>query len=298
MEKTERKNDGALDSTFLVDGNEIDDGEGEGAAEPEAGTEPAAEPAAGQKVPLSRRAKARERDEAILSKISSLSDAQEKRDREYREHLEEIRRENAELRGTVHTLATRPAPEAQRREEAPDSAKLLREAQLALDSKDFGLYQQKTIEAAEARMLANPRFAQQPAAQQQAPQVNPLLMATAAQYGDVMGNSAAFEIAMAHDRILAAQRVPEGPDRWKRALDEGRRFIGGTKQTAPTFSQRNAAALSGIPTAGGGGGERAGSGEPGIVLTKEELDTAKKYKISPQDYARELAAIDPKRVSR
>jgi hypothetical protein len=292
MEKQERKAESVLDSTILVDGP--DD-------EPEETTEDPAEQDAKpqgeeRRVPLSRRAKARERDEAIAAKLDALTQAQEKRDAEYREYLEGIRRENAELRGQVTAYANRPAPREERAEALPDPEALEREADAALDRRDYPAWRRKNAEATEARLLQKyPHLRQQPQVQSATPQANPLLMATAAQFGDVMGNPAAFEIAQAHDRILARQGIPEGPERWTRAFTEGRKFINPNgKPNAPTFSPRNREVLSASPTSSNGEGR--GGGEPGIVLTAEERATAKKYKISEQDYAKELAIINPSRV--
>jgi len=296
MQTNERGTDGVLDSTFATDAEpdeHEESGEGEGSAEQE--TKPEGQP---NKVSLSRRAKARERDERILAEIASSREEAAARDREYREHLESIRRENAELRGQVSAYASRPAPES-RRDSLPDPEALEREALEALDRKDLTTYQRKMREAAKADVMREiaPRFQQQGTAQ--GPQTNPLLVATAAQYGDVMANPLAFDVAQAHDKDLARKGIPEGPERWKQAFEAGRKYIGGNvKQgNGPTYSQRNREVVGGLP-ANGSGNARGSSGEPGVILTAEERATAKKYRLSEADYAKELAAMHPDRIVR
>ncbi len=284
------KKDTVLDSSFLVEPDDVNDQDA--APEQEATTEQQAEP---QKTTLSRREKARQRDEAILSEMKALREAQEKRDAEHLERIEAIRRENAELRGHVSALSQQPRHEP-KRDEAPDPAKLEREAVEALDRKDFATYQRKTIEAAKAAaradIFADPRFAQ-PA--QPGPQVNPMLMATASQYGDVMGNPEAFAVAQAHDAALAQQGVPPGPERWKRGFERGREYMNLGKKPAPTFSKRNAEVLAAAPTSGEGA-RGAGGGERGVILTEAERAMAKRFKMPEKEYAQHLAAMHPERV--
>jgi hypothetical protein len=294
MEKTERKNDGVLDSTFLVDGpeHEPDDHE-EGQGDQQQAT-PEAEP---QKTPLTRRQKARERDERILSEIKADREAREQRDAEYREHLESIRRENAELRGQLNGMASRPA-EQQRRDDTPDPDKLEAEAIAALDRKDFATYQRKMREAAKADVMRDlaPRLQQQ--TPQPAPQIHPALNYLAGQYGDVTANPEAFAVAQAHDQALARQNIPEGPERWKRAFERGRQVLAlGNGKQAPQFSQRNRDVVAGVPTGGSGNGAGAGSGGgKGVILTAEERVASKKFKMTEAAYAQHLAAMHPERI--
>lgn len=303
MEKQERKSESVLNSTILTDGpddeQEAAGGEGELSAErPET---PADQP---QKVSIGRRQRARERDERLQASIDSMREAQEQRDREHREELAAVRRENAERFARMEGYAMRQQQEpAQRREEAPDPDKLEAEAIAALDRKDFATYQRKMREAAKADVMRDlaPRFSQQQA-QPQGPQIHPLMAAMAAQYTDVTNDAEALAVASAHDNTLAAQGVPNGPDRWKRGFERARAYVktvGGKQQNGgPTFQQRNRDVVAGVPTGTSGGSSRSGGEGPGVILSPEERATARRFKMSEQDYATELAAMHPERVQK
>ncbi len=292
MDTNESANDGVLNSTFRAEESDADEGEPAGL---DATAEPAAPEGQPQKVSLTRRERARERDERILGEVVKLRESSEQRDREYRENLEAIRRENAELRGYVAAGSRAPQQE-QRRDETPDPEKLRRAARAALDARDFGEYERLNEEAIEARILRNPRFAQQQAPQA-GPQTNPMLVATAAQYGDVMSNPLALQVATAYDSELQRTGIPNGPDRWKQAFEHGRAYMkANTRQAGQQFSQRNREVVSGVPSNGSGGARGNGGGEPGIILSAEERATAKRYKMSEQEYAKELSAMRPERI--
>lgn len=301
MDTNANKNDGVLNSTFLVpegEGAEHEEAGGEQGAEVEAQPEGEAQP---QKTPLGRRAKARERDEKILSEIQAEREErkerdrlQEQRDREYREHLEAIRRENAELRGQISARTQ----DTRRDTELPDYDKLREQARAALDAKDFAKWERLNDEAVEARLLQKyPHLRQAPQAQpQQAPQVNQALQVYAyTNYADVMNDRAAIAVAAAHSQKLGEGGMPEGPERWKQSFEAGRRYLGGGTSNGPQFSQRNREILGGTPT-NGSGGKGGGEGSPGVVLTAEERATAKRYKMSEQDYAQQMAAMHPERI--
>lgn len=248
------------------------------------------------RTPITRRTKAKERDESILKELRDTRDEIKKQGETYGEQLRRMERENAELRGHVQGLASRPV-ETRREEPQADPDKLLEEANRLLDAKDFNGYQRKFAEYNREIVARDPRFRPQatPAAQ---PQVSPMLQMVASQYIDVMSDRAALEIAQAHDRILQAQGVPESPERWKKAFDEGRRYAARGKDKAPTFSTKNREVLSGVPTSRNGAAASGGGGEPGIVLSEYEKSTAKRFKMSEREYARELAAMHPERVDR
>jgi hypothetical protein len=119
----------------------------------------------------------------------------------------------------------------------------------------------------------------------------------ASNYVDVMSNRAAFEIAQAHDRILAAQGLPESPERWKKAFDEGRRYMGGNKQQTPTYSTKSREVLSGVPTSRNGA-RGADEGEAGVSLTPEERKWQKRSGMTEKEYAQHVAALHPERIER
>lgn len=286
-----------LDASYLTDPPEDDEKPGE---EPEAPETPAEgeEPAQAAKpklTPITRRQRAKERDESLLKEIASTREMLQKAEETQRERFDRLERENAELRGHVQGLASRPAPEARREEPAADPSKLLREANAALDAKDFAAYQEKYGDYILARQAADPRF--KPAPQQaQAPQVHPMLQVLAGQYADVMSDPDALDWAQAYERRLARQGVPEGPQRWKQSFEEGRRILGTKgKQPAPTFSTKSRDVLSGTPRSGTGT-TPAGKGETGVILTPDEQKWARRAKMSDSEYAQHLVAMHPDRA--
>lgn len=253
-------------------------------------------------VKTNRRGGAQAAREALAGELKGLRDTIERQQRENAEASARYQREVAELRGNFQGYMSQQRQQTERPPEPalPDPEKLLEEANAALDRKDFAGYQKKYAESIRAGMMREiaPRFQQQTQAPQ--PQINPMLQIVASQYGDVVGNRAAFELVQAHDRILAGEGVPEGPERWKLAFEEGRRYLASkAKGGQQRFSQGSRAVLSSqVPTdRSAPRGERA-PGETGIRLSAEELKTAKKYRMTPEEYAAELAELHPERVEK
>lgn len=285
-----------LDDSYASSADEVDDKDPPEGVEPDA---PEPDQAATDKVtrtPITRRQRAKERDESILKELKETREFLAKERETSAERDQRNARELAELRGHVQGLSQSRQEPRERDEPAADPNKLLREANAALDAKDFAAYQEKYGDYIIARQAADPRFRPAPAPQA-GPQRNPMLEMVASQYVDVVSNQVAFTAAKAMDQVYAAQGIPEGPERWKKAFEEGRRYLGNGQGKPPTFSTRNRDVLSGAPRASGNqGGE--GGGEPGVTLTPTERGMAKKFRMSEADYARELAAMHPERVER
>jgi hypothetical protein len=256
----------------------------------------AAEPI--QRTPITRRQRAADRDASILKELRETRDYISKQAETHSQEVARIARENAELRGQFQGYMSRPPEREQRQPPAEDPKAILREANALLDAKDFSGYQERYSDYVLAKQAADPRFKPAEPTAYAPPQVSPMLQMVASQYVDVMSDRVAFTVAQAQDRIMAEQGIPESPERWKKAFEEGRRYMGQNGQRkAPQFSQRSAAVLSSVPTSrnGTGGGE---GGEPGVMLNPTERAMAKKFKMSEQDYAAELAAMHPERVER
>lgn len=264
-------------------------------AEPDA-PEPDQAAAPVSRTPITRRQRAKERDESILKELKETREFLAKERETSAERDQRNARELAELRGHVQGLSQSRQEPREREEPAADPGKLLREANAALDAKDFAGYQEKYADYILAKQAADPRF--RPAPQERAqPQASPMLQMVASQYVDVLSNPVALTAAKAMDQVYAAQGIPEGPERWKKAFEEGRRYLGNGQQKPATFSQKNREVLSGVPRAGNSqSGE--GGGEPGVTLTALERGMAKRFKMSESDYAREMAALHPERIER
>lgn len=298
----------ALQGTFADDDDDLPD-EPEAGAPAEGDEQPAA--AAGEetrvvpepaRTPLSRRRRAAEAQAQIAAELKALREDTAKERETYRERLDRMSQENAELRGTVQGYMAQPRQE-QRREEPPaaaDPEKLLQEAYVALDARDMHGYHRKLLDAGKAAALREvaPRFEEmrqqrQPAA---GPQLDPVFQAIVGQYADVAYNPKALQVAQAHDRILDARGLANGPERWKQAMEEGRRFLGAGTKPTPGYSQRSREVLSGVPTGRAPAGGGTGGGEPGVTLSEAEKTAAKKSGMSFAEYAKELVAMHPERL--
>jgi hypothetical protein len=281
-----------LDDTFMDPSDEVIEEPGE---TPEVETEAAPVSPEPARTPISRRRKAAEAQEATLKAVESLKEELAQERATAREDRERYARESAEMRGQIQGwMSSRPQQE-QKREEGPDPDKLFEEANQALDRRDYSTWQKKQADAISARAVRDV-MARMPAQQAQQPQVNPMLYGIASQYADVVGNRVAMRAAQNHDLLLAEQGVPEGPERWKKAFEEGKRYLGqGASPQGQSFSSKSRQVLGGRPagrTAAGGGGK----GEPGVTLSKAELDMAKKFRMSADEYAQHLVAMHPDRL--
>lgn len=289
-----------LDETYLTD-TEPEEKDEPGAEAPEGEVEPAEPAAAAARTPVTpvtRRQRAKERDESILKELKDTRELLTTREREASERESRRDRELAEMRGHLAGIASRPAPEARRVEPEKDPDDILKDAYAALDNKDMAGWTKKFAEYNKAVVFADPRFQRQAPAPQQ-PTVNPMLQMVATQYVDVMSDEVAFTHAQSMDRLYAKQGLPDGPDRWKRAFEEGRRFLGASKpKPAQTFSTKSREVLSGVPTARGGAMAAGEGGEPGVTLTDQERQMAKRFKMKESEYAQHLVAMHPERIER
>jgi len=219
----------------------------------------------------SRRTRARESNERLLAEFTGLKETITKERETYAERLQRIETENARLYGELRGYMQRPTQQAQQDRQVdpgPDPEKLLEEANEALDNRDFAKYQKKFAESVRASAVRDMQSrAPQPQQQYQGPPpVNPVLAAVMSQYTDVVTDPRGIPMAQAQDRVLDAQGLPDGPDRWNRAFTEARRVLGKKATNGkPQFSQDNRQVLSGVPATGNTSHERSDSaGKPAL----------------------------------
>lgn len=290
-----------LDESYIVEGT---DDPPEATTETPEREEPAGEAAPEQSaktpvVPTGRKRSRRdEGNEKLMAEFTGLKESISKERESYAEKLQRISEENARLHGEIRGYMQRPAPQAAPERQAPapeDPRKILREANELLDKKDFEGYQERYADYIEARRPQPAAQAQQ--SYQGPPPVNPILSAVMSQYSDVVTDPRGIPMAQAQDKVLEAQGLPDGPDRWNRAFTEARRVLGKKTNGKPAqFSPANREVLSGLPTNGGTAPER--SGEPGITLSPLEKEMARKFKMSETKYATHLAAMHPERMEK
>jgi hypothetical protein len=247
------------------------------------------------RTPISRRKRAAEAQETILAEMRSLREDSAKEREQRAERESRYERDLAELRGQNQALMSRPQyREEPKKDDGPDPDKLIEEANAALDRKDYATWQKKNNEANVAASVRAVR-AILPQQQAQQPQMNPLLYGIASQFPEVMGNRVAMRAAQNHDLLLAEQGIPEGPERWKKSFEEGKRYLGAQNGNAKPagYSAKSREVLGSQPARSNGSG--GGKGEPGVVLSSAELGMAKKFKMSPEEYAQHLVAMHPER---
>lgn len=241
-----------------------------------------------------RRGRAAAAQEALMNELKGLRETFSKQGETYQQEMARIARENAELRGLVHgSMAQRQQAERPRDPE-PNADDLMEQANKALDAKDFSGYQKLYAKAIRAQVLGEVR-GMIPQQQSSQPQVHPMLQVVAGQYADVVSDPYAMDLAKAKDNQLARSGMPDGPERWRLALEEGRRVLSSGKKQPAQFSSKTRDVLSGVPTQRGNG-QGNGEARSGVRLTQQELSYAKKFKMSVDEYAQHLAAMHPERV--
>jgi hypothetical protein len=241
------------------------------------------------------------REQARLAAEETARKEQE-RDAKFQAEFARRDQEIAMLRGEISARLSQPQVIQQQAPTAPagpDPAELRRQARQALDNKDFSEYERLSELATIERVKREfePRFAQvQAPAQQQQGGMSPQAMAWAAQYPDVMTHQNGLQLAIIEDAKLHHMGHQPGPARFKAAFEAARATItGGQKPAAPQYSQQSAAVLSGVPTSrspAGGGGEGQG---PGVVLTPQEKDIARKAGMSLDEFAKDIYDHHPER---
>lgn len=229
-----------------------------------------------------------------MNELKTLRETFTKQGETYQQQMERIARENAELRGQVQGWMAQPRQTERARDPEPSADDLMKQARKALDNKDFDGYQEFYAKAIRAQVLGEVR-GMIPQQQAPAPQVHPMLQVVAGQYADVVSDAYAMDLAKAKDNQLARSGMPDGPERWRLALEEGRRALTAGQKKPAQFSQKSRQVLSGVPTQRGNG-QGGGESTPGVHLTAQELAYAKKFKMSVDEYAQHLAAMHPERI--
>mgnify|MGYP001572384143 CR=1 FL=1 len=290
---------GLLDAEYVIEGDDFHEIKAPEDAATAETTETAEDPAKLPVTPIGRKSRAQADRDKLLSEFNGLRETITKERETYAERIARIEQENARLHGEIRGYMQRPAQQQveARPDPGPDPDKLLEEANDALDNKDFAKYQKKFLEASSARARRDVMglIPQQQQGYQGPPPLNPVLQAVMSQYADVLSDPRGVPMSQAQDRVLEAQGLPDGPDRWNRAFTETRRILGKTQQQRPGFSKDNRAILSGVPS--NGSAERENEG-PGVRLTKSERETAKKFRMSEEAYAKQIAEMHPERFEK
>lgn len=249
-----------------------------------------AEPQKTERVALpSRREKAAQRQSSFSDEIKALRETMTQSQKSYGEQLAAIQQENARLRGGFEAIVPvlqrqqQPAGPAQ---QTPDAKK--REGRKALDAGDFETWDRLNTEA-----ILDQVYAHMPQPQQAAPQTSPVVQAMLMQHPSVVdAGERGIQLAIIKDNELALMGVPNTPERYRKAFQMAEAQL--KPNTAPAYSQASRGALAGIPRGQSGGG---GGGEPGVQLTAYEIGVAKRCGMSPSEYAKYVAEMDPSRVS-
>jgi len=266
-----------------------------------AGAEPAftpPEPPKTEHVPLpakpSRRQAAAAAQQDVMKELNSFKE-------KFTSELSQRDQVIAELRGRLSATeplvarAAQPQQPAGPPEETPDQ--LRAKAREHLDKGEVREYERLRDEATKREILAEvtKRMPQQPA---QGPQQDPRLLVLMAQNPEVTQHPAGIQIATMEDGILAAQGVPNGPERWARAFQMAKaRIAGQTPAATPQgFTTQAAGALAAVPT--GQPAARATERGPGVELTDYEKNVARIAGMSLDEYARGIAERFPHRVVR
>lgn len=256
---------------------------------------PAQEPQRTEKVVLSRKERSIGKQQAFEKQLSELKETFSKHGTDTAAAIAQRDAEIARLRGGFDVLA----PLIARQQQAaapppPDPNAMMREAKKALDAGDFDLYQQKVMEATEARIFARLPPPQQQV--QQAPGTNPVVTAIMGQFPTVLNaGERGLQLAIIKDQELAVMGYPNGPDRYRKAFELASNMLqpAGSAQ----YSQNSREVLSGVPPARSGGG-KSGNGEAGVHLSAYELSVAEKCGMTREEYAKYIVEADPKRLER
>jgi hypothetical protein len=265
----------------------------DGQAEPATPDIPAPEPETRVSLkPKSRRAQAMEETNKTLSELkeglTGLKQTIEQRDSE----IARLRMEVQQRPQPVYV----PQPVQQ---QMPDPNQLMREAEQALDNKDLRTYHEKLRQAnlAEMEQRLMPRLQQLQAPAQQSDSMPPALQAMFAAHPEVAMHPNHLPLLQAKTMELRARGFEPGPRLLKAAFEEVNKIVtSGKQQPGAQYDRGSAAVLSGVPTSRApAGGQSDG---PGVMLNSAERMVAKKFGMSEDEYARQLAEMHPERIQR
>lgn len=247
-----------------------------------------------EKVVLSRRERSIGKQQAFEKQLTELKETFSKHGSDTAAAIAQRDAEIARLRGGFDVLAPLIARQQQAAAPAPpDPTAMMREAKKALDAGDFDLYQQKVMEATEARIFARLPPPQQ---QVQAQGTNPVVTAIMGQFPTVLNaGERGLQLAIIKDQELAVMGYPNGPDRYRKAFELASNML--QPAGAAQYSQTSREVLSGVPPARSGGG-KGGNGEAGVHLSAYELSVAEKCGMTREEYAKYIVEADPKRLER
>jgi hypothetical protein len=255
------------------------------------------EPEKRERVALPRRGRAERRDAEYQDKLRSVEETIKKSHDEYRTELSRRDAEIARLRGGFEALQPLIQQQQQQRQAAlPNADELDRQADQALDRAEYSEYRRLLREASDMRTeekIAALRKELAPQQQQQGP--NPVIAALLTQSQAVLSAGArGMELVRIKDAELGVMGYQDNPDRWRRAFQMAEAQLG-ANGNGSQFTQQAAGALAAVPTSRSSAAK--GSRGPGVELSDLEKDWAKRAGMSNEEYASELAAAHPDRVT-
>jgi len=254
-------------------------------------------------VPLPPKGRRAAADNKLKDFETRLQQSEERHTRELAEVRSRAERLQAELAmRPVHMV--QPAPQQRQEQTEPDPEDLFRQADRALDAKDYNEHKRlerqaySLIARREARGLV-------PQQQYQAPQqqMDPQLIALMAQHSELASHPNGLRMAVIKDAELDAQGVPPSPARVRAAFAAAEAQIIQGKpngKSRPAYDQSAAGALGGAPTSRGantGGGVRAGSNGPVLMINADQerslRSIAKKAGMEWDEYVTDYARSNP-----
>lgn len=270
------------------------------------GLEPQAEPEEAERVevkPLSRRAqKEQERNEQIkaaeerAAKAAEIAEDLRKKREEDAARLERMER----MLQDFGQRAQQPAPVQQRQEPDKDwsetYSKHMKRAKEALVKGDMDEYHERMEKAylIKAKAEIGADIAKRiPQAAPAMPTKPAWITAVESQFPDVMMHPTGTQAVTA---FAALDQTPMSPEKLQRAFTRAREELGLAKRSQET-NQAKRQMLAGAST-NGTAKTSSGKGEHYVNVPKNYKDIARRAGMSPEDYIRSYAAMNPREVSR
>jgi len=244
----------------------------------------------------SRRERARQENDAVLTKVTELEKALTAKEQAWQQELARRDQEIAHLRGVAETLKTTGAQ--QQRPQGPTPEEIEAQAEKALDASNYTEHRRLLKQAEDLRWQQREAALMQKFQQQQPPASGlPVPVQLALAQHPAVRAAGERGLALANAKALELQALygPQ-PDTLERAFQAAEAVLSGQQATKQpqTFSRETAGALSGVPAQRNGSG--GGSSGPGVELSALEMETARRAGMSYAEYAKYMAESFPERV--
>lgn len=273
----------------------------EGISEPE--TEEPARAEVPPERPLSRRQQIEQERVAQIQAANDRAAAAERIATEIREarekDIERFTRMETLLQESLRHReeAARPAP-APAEDDGAKIAKLRRQATEALTAGKLDEYHELQDEITDIRAESRARkLISELPKPAEAPQQKPAwVSAIESQYPDVLTHANGLNTVAAYAQMDPAQF---GPEKLKKAFERARGELGtGKKKESEEENGRRREMLAGGPVNGNGHSPAPRKGEKFVNVPKNYKEIARRAGMSPEDYIRSYAAMNPDEISR